>query len=289
MRFHSLLVTAAFLFAGSASAQTLHLDLDPDSSTFTSGCWPPCLCPIALFPGVGGSMDLVPTGAGATYTEYDVVNINWNMAGTAVTGMGTFRISQVFGTQETVLDLSFDGQLPVTFQSGSAFTTAAFPDISFAINQGNFTCFDQLFNITAIADPGSSYCVANPNSTGSPAFISGSGSTSVLQNDLTLASGPVQGGETALFYYGGGQAQVPFGNGWRCVGGVVYRLFPIAVANGAGFVTHDLDVTNPPGGAGSAGQITAGSTWNFQNWYRDPMGGGAGFNLSDGLSVTFVP
>ena len=37
------------------------------------------------------------------------------------------------------------------------------------------------------------------------------------------------------------------------------------------------------------GQISAGSTWNFQFWYRDPAGGGAGFNLSDGLQLTFCP
>jgi hypothetical protein len=36
-------------------------------------------------------------------------------------------------------------------------------------------------------------------------------------------------------------------------------------------------------------QITAGSTWNFQFWFRDPVAGGASFNLSDGLGVTFCP
>ena len=37
------------------------------------------------------------------------------------------------------------------------------------------------------------------------------------------------------------------------------------------------------------GAITAGSTWNFQFWYRDPQGGPNGFNLSDGMRVTFCP
>jgi hypothetical protein len=42
--------------------------------------------------------------------------------------------------------------------------------------------------------------------------------------------------------------------------------------------------TLPPGAT-----ITAGSTWNFQFWYRNPAAGGAGFNLSDGLSIRFCP
>ena len=72
--------------------------------------------------------------------------------------------------------------------------------------------------------------------------------------------------------------------GFRCIGGTVYRLdVTVAVA---GVLSHALDVTDPPS---PGGQITAGSTWNFQAWFRDPAGGGAAFNLSDGLNVTFSP
>ena len=48
-----------------------------------------------------------------------------------------------------------------------------------------------------------------------------------------------------------------------------------------------LDITDPPS---PSGQITVGSSWNFQFWYRDPAGpGGTGFNLSDGLHAIFCP
>jgi len=53
-----------------------------------------------------------------------------------------------------------------------------------------------------------------------------------------------------------------------------------------GNVVDPLDITNPPE---ASGQIFAGSTWNFQFWYRDPLGGPAGFNFSDGLEVPFCP
>ena len=39
----------------------------------------------------------------------------------------------------------------------------------------------------------------------------------------------------------------------------------------------------------STGQITAGQTWNFQAWYRDPDGPcGQGSNFTNALEVTFV-
>jgi hypothetical protein len=37
------------------------------------------------------------------------------------------------------------------------------------------------------------------------------------------------------------------------------------------------------------GHIHPFATWNFQFWYRDPLGGPAGFNFSDGLEVTLCP
>jgi hypothetical protein len=36
-------------------------------------------------------------------------------------------------------------------------------------------------------------------------------------------------------------------------------------------------------------QITAGSTWYFQFWFRDPAAGARNVNLSNGLAATFCP
>ena len=93
---------------------------------------------------------------------------------------------------------------------------------------------------------------------------------------------PLQNG---LFFYGPEETVAFLGNGVLCVGGPLFRL-PIVKTDPLGVATHALDVTDPPG---PAGQITAGSTWYFQFWYRDPPGGGAFFNLSDGLGATFCP
>ena len=130
---------------------------------------------------------------------------------------------------------------------------------------------------------GVKYCATSINSTGSPADISGTGTSSIALNNLILIAQPVPN-QPGIFFYGPDQIFQPFGNGFRCVGGTVGRL---AVANAAGgTIAHALDVTQPPNAATT---ITPGSTWNFQCWYRDPAGGGAAFNLSDGLEVSFVP
>jgi len=141
-------------------------------------------------------------------------------------------------------------------------------------------------SVTPSDCPATSYCVTSPNSVGPGATIAASGSTSIAADDFRLvASGlpPVQFG---IFYYGLLQAQIPFGNGFRCIQGLVYRLRPPALADGTGQASHRVDFDDPPL---ASGRISAGSTWNFQFWYRDPAGGGAFFNLTDGLTATFCP
>jgi len=131
---------------------------------------------------------------------------------------------------------------------------------------------------------GTRFCISEPNSTGFPALIYAGGTGSIAANDLTLFAGPLPDGSPSLFFYGAIQIQVPFGNGWRCVGGALHFLRPVARPV-AGWLIRTVDYQNLPSG----GQITAGSTWNFQTWYRDPLAGGSYFDASDALSISFVP
>jgi hypothetical protein len=41
--------------------------------------------------------------------------------------------------------------------------------------------------------------------------------------------------------------------------------------------------------ASGTGAVAVGDTWFFQYWYRDVAAGASGFNLSNGLAVTFGP
>jgi hypothetical protein len=130
---------------------------------------------------------------------------------------------------------------------------------------------------------GANYCVAAVNSTGYPAVISATGSPSVQLNDLTLEASPLPPNQFGVFYYGSSAIQVPFGDGFRCVGGQTTRL-SVVNSGDEGVLRTTLDLTSQ-----QAGGISAGATTMFQAWYRDPQGGGQGFNLSDGYMIAFIP
>ena len=136
-----------------------------------------------------------------------------------------------------------------------------------------------------------SYCQTAPNSIGGGALIYHTGSTSVVANDLGLEVTGATPSQFGIFYYGSTQIQIPFGDGFRCVGAGstgTFRL-PIITTDAFGDGGFALDVNEPPSAAGS-GAVVPGADWNFQFWYRDPNGpGGSGFNFSDGLAVSFCP
>lgn len=129
-----------------------------------------------------------------------------------------------------------------------------------------------------------SFCSSLPNSTGAPALISQSGSCIVSSNDFTLSAAPVPD-QPGIFFFADAQVNggngVPFYDGLRCVGGgTLYRL---GVTTGSGNVATDLvDFTT-----GNGAFITGGSTWHLQYWFRDPLGGPSGANLSDAITVPF--
>ena len=126
--------------------------------------------------------------------------------------------------------------------------------------------------------PPANDCSTSPNSVGPGATMSWSGSTVRSQDNFTIVASGLPPGAANIFFYGPTTSFTVFGNGFRCIGNPITRL-PVSNASIFG------DSAVPVGLAGS--QIDAGETWYFQNWYRNPAGGGAGFNLSDSLRVPF--
>jgi len=126
-------------------------------------------------------------------------------------------------------------------------------------------------------------CFTSPNSVDPVGAIMGYGGTqSVAANDLILLATGCPPNAAGLFYYGANETFVTFGNGFRCIGSPVFRLGVINV-NVFGDAAFNLNLNSVPG------PIIVGDTKFFQFWYRNPAGGGAGFNLSDSLAVPFCP
>lgn len=136
-------------------------------------------------------------------------------------------------------------------------------------------------------DP-TSFCTSAPNSTGEPALMSWAGSCSVAIDEFVLVAEPVPP-HAGIFFYGAGQLNggdgMPFGNGTLCIGGATYQRLSVELPVD-GRLLHAVDFAHPPNPSGA---ILPGSTWHFQAWYRDPQAGGSQFNLSDGLTVGFLP
>ncbi len=132
--------------------------------------------------------------------------------------------------------------------------------------------------------PPITYCTSLPNSVGSGAHIGFTGSGSVAWNRFGLTCSDLPPNGFGRFYFGTGTAQALFGDGYRCVAGTTWRL-PIYTASAQGDVETAVDFGALPGGA----VLHAGDVRHFQYWYRNVLPGGSGFNLSDGLSVTFCP
>lgn len=128
------------------------------------------------------------------------------------------------------------------------------------------------------------------NVTGMGAQLVGLGSTSASADNLILqTTGLPPGTFSLMFMSTATSAPIPIGNGLRCLAGTAYRFAitgtgPGTQNLGPGLAAYTI-ANNPP-----AGHILNGTTWNFQNAYRDIVGPcGAFINWSNGLSVTFTP
>lgn len=194
-----------------------------------------------------------------------------------------------------IFSFRYDGMTMSDFREWTDALEDGGPDridelISFGVdNEGELYVIDddgELWKIVPAPCAVNSYCMPSPNSAGLGALMGSTGSPAVTQNDFTLTTSGAVPQEFGIFYYGPDPVQIPFGNGVRCVAGGVFRLLPPVTIDSSGDASHTMDFTNPPH---PNGEIHPGSTWYFQFWYRDPGAGGAGFNFSDGLSVTFCP
>lgn len=135
----------------------------------------------------------------------------------------------------------------------------------------------------SVGSPIENYCITSANSVGPGALISATGTASSSANDLVLNATGCPLNVQGLFFYGPNETFTPLGNGWLCVAGNIQRL-AVTPTNNLGTVSLAVDNTAFP----VNGAWAPGTNWKLQYWYRDPTVG-VGFNLTDALSVTFLP
>jgi DNA-binding beta-propeller fold protein YncE len=133
------------------------------------------------------------------------------------------------------------------------------------------------------------HCQAASNSLGAGAIISAFGFPSVTagSTELLLSVNGLPPEEPGLYVYSDSTTQAPFGDGFLCVplGSNAHRFPKVTYSSLSGRVQNPIPFSALPSG----GQISAGSTWNFQYLYRDPQSTGARFNGTDAIGVTFRP
>ncbi|MEM9382844.1 MAG: hypothetical protein AAGB93_23025 [Planctomycetota bacterium] len=136
---------------------------------------------------------------------------------------------------------------------------------------------------------GTNYCMANANSTGVAATVSGSGSASLIANDLVLTTADMPLNATAYMICSQTQGFVMNAGGSMgnlCLGGGIGRAVGgIFNTGGTGAIAATVDWTDVPQPTGNV-MAMVGETWNFQTWFRDAVMGTATSNFSDGYSVT---
>lgn len=148
--------------AGQAHAQTALTSptlyrLDR-GSTYQSGCFEPCLCPMLEQAPVRGTLRLAPAGSDWLYDYYKVSEVNWTVAfgdsDLRITGSGTYTIGGEFALLHRLeLDLAVGDDPVQHFDSGLIPASAAFPAIDVAVSIHGQYCFDTVLHVVTTPVP----------------------------------------------------------------------------------------------------------------------------------------
>lgn len=146
----------------------------------------------------------------------------------------------------------------------------------------------RLSNASSSALPSASAraCTGAPNSVGPGARIHLLGVDDSVQQTLSAVGVGMPGNTFALPVFGTASFDAPYGDGRLCVSpfqqGVTRGIVQRTSALGSAQVRFEFQT------AQTGASFLPGTTWHFQMIYRDAFGA-AGFNGTDGVSITFRP
>ena len=246
-------------------------------------------------------------GAGDFNTDWTVTMISGTLSVTPFGG--STSTTNLAGTSGPPTpnpgSVTVDGTGQVVLHSNQT-ATFSFVDAGTGIS-ADFTITGTLHGTAdpAGAGPGSSFCSGDgsgtacpcsntggagegcANDTGSGAELSGSGSASILADNLVLSATNLTPGP-GLFFQGNNAVNSgngnTFGDGLRCAGGGVRRL-EVTFANAGNSFTTQTSIS-----IATDGNVSLGDTRRYQYWYRDSGTSPCGtlFNLSNGYEVTWT-
>jgi hypothetical protein len=140
--------------AASAQTETPRLYVLKAGSTFDTGCFGPCLCPVLQQP-MQGTFRLQRTVVDPLFTHYDVLDVRWALPNdpqnVTIVGSGTYRVGGEVALQhQMVLDLSVGGGAKQHFDSGLVSGGGTFPDIDIKLSiHGQQACVDTVLHVIA--------------------------------------------------------------------------------------------------------------------------------------------
>ncbi|HEY5657862.1 MAG TPA: hypothetical protein VIY27_08735 [Myxococcota bacterium] len=154
-----LLASGFFPSAGAAQAGLLlpglyRLDA---GSTYQTGCFDPCMCPIMAEVPVLGTLTLAFAGSDGLFDVYEIRDVNWMVrlgdAELRVAGSGRFRIGGEFALEQQLeLDLQV-GDRPIQHFDSGRVPAKGTASIDATVSVSGMFCFDTVFVVRASPVP----------------------------------------------------------------------------------------------------------------------------------------
>jgi len=125
-----------------------------DGANYVEGCFDPCECPILAQTGLEGSFLLRRAGVDGQFVDYELSQLSWlvmwqNEVFHRIEGTGLFRLDESGKQQQLLLNLSFDGDVPLAFDSGVVPLDAEFPELDVTVSMNGMYCYDRVVHLLA--------------------------------------------------------------------------------------------------------------------------------------------
>jgi len=209
------------------------------------------------------------------------LQVNWTAATDNLSGLAGYQIAVNHDPTPLLLAIANLGVVTSYNTTLTADTQPYYVHLRAVDRSGNWGAYRRYGPFTISASSSANYCVGATNSTGVGAAITRTGGLSIGANNFVLRSTNLPNTGFALFIMAPSAGQSVLGDGFLCLSGTITRLGVAPISGGLSNFALNFNA------APVSTLIDAGETWRFQTWFRDSIPGGAGYNLSNGLRVTF--